>query len=67
VEKTQVPEIGTIRDQNRREKLSRIDDIHHQENVNRARTFIFDNGAPVTGKHVEALLNAESRVPTRVR
>jgi hypothetical protein len=65
-EKIQVPGIGTIPDSQRRERLARVDDIHHQEDVDLARKFIFDNGAPVTGAHVEAVLNAESRVPTRV-
>jgi hypothetical protein len=58
--------MGTIPDSNRRERLARIDDKYHQWDVNVARTFIFDNGAPVAGTHVEGVLNAKSRVPTRV-
>lgn len=63
---SQVPDIGTKLDFKRRQQLARVDDEHHQQDVNRARNFIFENGAPVGGTHVEALLNPKSRVPTRV-
>lgn len=58
--------MGTIPDSRRREKLARIDDTHQQSDIELARKFIFENGAPVAGAHVEAVLNPKSRVPTRV-
>lgn len=62
----QVPEMGTVRDLERRRRLARVDDAHDHEDIERSRKFIFENGAPVSGAHVEAVLGPKSRVPTRV-
>ncbi|KZP03324.1 hypothetical protein FIBSPDRAFT_1055351 [Athelia psychrophila] len=65
VEKKQIPEMGTIRDMKRRERLARVDTAHLQHDVNRAREYMFQNGVPATGASVEGKLGATSRVPTR--
>jgi hypothetical protein len=62
----QVPEVGTIRDSERRKRLARKDSKQHQLTIEQARWFIFRNGVPVSGASVERLLNPTSHVPTRV-
>jgi hypothetical protein len=61
-----IPEVGTIRDSERRKRLARKDSEQCQFTIEQARQFIFRNGVPVSGTSVERLLNPTSLVPTRV-
>lgn len=64
--KTQISEIGTKADSQRRIKLLRVDNYQRQFDVEAARKKIFQRGKKVTSKSVEAILGPTSQVPTRV-
>jgi hypothetical protein len=66
VHKSQIGELGTKRDDERRVKQARIDNEHRQHDVDLARSFMFTRGDGPTSTAVENVLDAESRVPTRV-
>jgi hypothetical protein len=62
----QVPEVGSVPDTKRRERLERVDSVHHQNEIDRTRKFIYENGARVNSAHIDAVLFSNARVPTRV-
>lgn len=66
VKKVDIPKMGTKPDLRRRDRSQRIDDNSRRHNVAKARSLIFEKGAPVSGTWVNGLLNDESLVPTRV-
>lgn len=61
-----VPELGTVQDDVRREHV-RIDSEAHQKRIEKAREGIFKKGWAVNSKKVAALSGAHSGVPVRVR
>ncbi|KAG2099546.1 uncharacterized protein F5147DRAFT_777234 [Suillus discolor] len=65
VKKTDIPKMGTKLDLRRRDRLQRVDDNSRCHNIAKARSLIFEKGAPVSGTWVNGLLNDESLVPTR--
>jgi hypothetical protein len=65
IEKSQIHELGTTRDQQRR-KRTRIDSHLRQQKVEMARGWIFEKGYGVRNAAVERVLAPESLVPTRV-
>jgi hypothetical protein len=58
--------MGSHNDRHRREKL-RTDSAKRQSDVEMTRSWIFERGYPVAGPQVNAVLGAQSAVPTRVR
>jgi hypothetical protein len=66
VEKAQICELGTKWDDNRRIKQARVENAQRQRKVKKAREFMFHRGDGPTSTRVEAVLGAESLVPTRV-
>jgi len=64
--KSQIGELGTKWDDERRVKQSRIDNEQRQYDVDLARGFMFTRGDGPKSTAVENVLGSESRVPTRV-
>ena len=59
-------ELGSTNDMERRQKLARVDSHANQFNIQTARCIIYEKGYAVTSDAVEALLKNESLVPTAV-
>ena len=57
--------MGMKSDMNTRER-ERVDDIQRQQNIETARTLIFDKGLSVGSDRIKTLLDDRSLVPTRV-
>jgi hypothetical protein len=66
VRKNLIPEVGTRRDQRRREADVREDNAGQRYNIARARSFIYEKGYVVNSKAVDGMLKARSLVPTIV-
>lgn len=66
VTKDRVSEMGTKYDEKRRRTLARFDSTAFRNMVSRARDAIFRLGKGIKSTVVEALLGAESLVPTVV-
>ncbi|KAL0568578.1 hypothetical protein V5O48_013407 [Marasmius crinis-equi] len=65
VEKDQIPELGTVRDCQRRERKPRVDTEERRGVIERVRSWIFGKGYAVGSAAVEAALQLKSWVPTR--
>lgn len=63
---TQVADLGTKNDMDRRTRNARKDTERRQEDVENTRHFMFSRGDGPTAKSVEDVLSKDSRVPTRV-
>ncbi len=68
VEKTQVDQLGTKRDEVRREKDTRDStDLSYKARTEGARRNVYENGKGVKSKWVEDFLSVDSLTPTKVR
>jgi hypothetical protein len=66
-EKSQIPCLGTNLDIRRHTLQARKDNRLHQEKIDLARKWIFENGYGLGSEHLKRLLEGESLVPIRVR
>jgi hypothetical protein len=66
VQLAQVAELGTYIDAQRREDTKRIDTEAHRREIEKARGLIYKHGAGTDSDRVKSILDANSRVPTRV-
>jgi len=64
--KSKIPRIGSNTDQIQRLKLARVDSNARRGKIEIARRFMFEQGINVTSKRLDALLQDQSLVPTRV-
>lgn len=65
IKKTELPALGTLRDNSRRAKI-RVNDYHFRTKVSMARNIIYRQGLRVSCNAVNSLLKEESLVPTTV-
>ena len=65
--KSRIPRIGSKTDNRDRDKLTRIDDIARQADVEKVRQLLFKRGVNLTSVKIERVLGPRSLVPTRVR
>ncbi|KAK0183671.1 hypothetical protein F5146DRAFT_1106648 [Armillaria mellea] len=63
--KTQVPEMGMKQDISNQECVARVDTKQRQHDVDLAHKWIYTQGYPVSGKHVENVLSLISLTPNR--
>lgn len=64
--KSEIQELGTKHDMNRREAKKRVDDDRHRMLVDTAREMIYENGVRPGHKAVSRLLDSRALNPTRV-
>ncbi|KAF7310253.1 hypothetical protein MIND_00399200 [Mycena indigotica] len=64
VPKELIPELGTINDMKRRERLARVDDEHRQDRISRVRKWIYSWAYGIKAKAVERFLQPQSETPT---
>ena len=64
--KSKIPRIGSNTDQKQRLKLVRVDSNARRGKIEAARRLMFDQGVNITSKRIDALLQSQSLVPTRV-
>ena len=64
--KSKIPRIGSNTDQIQRLKLACVDSNARRGKIEIARRFMFEQGINVTSKRLDALLQDQSLVPTRV-
>lgn len=67
VQLSQLEELGSPEDMNRRVAMIRVDDENNREKVQIARDYILNRNQAVSGKGVEAQLMEHSLTPTDVR
>ena len=66
VHKDKIGDLGTSKDQQRRETQLRKDSHEQRVDIARARMFSYESGMPVNDKGVDGLLKSQSLVPTIV-
>ncbi|KAF7424881.1 hypothetical protein PC9H_010192 [Pleurotus ostreatus] len=64
VPKAKIPELGTQRDDARRSKLARVDDVHRRGRIMQVRDWIYLTGRAIKSKAVELVIGVRSEVPT---
>jgi uncharacterized protein YcbX len=67
IPKDDIFKIGREDDRQVREELQRSDNAERQEQVNHARTNLYEKGYSLTGDYVDGMLKEGSLVPTKVK
>jgi ribosomal protein L30/L7E len=67
IEKDDIPDVGSIPDMRKREHLRRSDTAERRGMIEKVREWIYRGGSGVASAAVNAVLQAKSWVPTRVR
>lgn len=64
--KSNIPQLGTMRDICNRERLMRVDNEHQQFDIEMVRKWLYEKGMSFTSVHIDRVLGSKSLTPTRV-